>query len=119
MKEIKRGEIYYANLYPVKGSEQGGIRPVLILQNDKGNEYSHTTIVTSITCKRKRNLPTHIFIKSKGLKKKSVVMLEQIRTIDKSRLIRYVGKLDNKTMNKINQAINISLGMENDFYERK
>ena len=119
MKEIKRGEIYYANLYPVKGSEQGGIRPVLILQNDKGNEYSHTTIVASITCRRKRNLPTHIVIKTKGLKKKSLVMLEQIRTIDKSRLIRYVGKLDNETMDKISYAISISLGMEKGSYERK
>lgn len=119
MKEIERGEIYYANLYPVKGSEQGGIRPVLILQNDKGNQYSHTTIVASITCRRKRNLPTHIVIKTKVLKKKSLVMLEQIRTIDKSRLIRYVGKLDSKTMEKIDCAINVSLGMENDVYERK
>lgn len=99
MKEIKRNDIYYAELNPVVGSEQGGLRPVLILQNDTGNKYSPTTIVAAITSRQsKSRLPTHVNITADGLAKDSVVLLEQIRTIDKSRLTEYVGRLDKQTM---------------------
>lgn len=112
MKEIKRGEIYYANLCPVIGSEQGGIRPVIILQNDMGNHYSPTTIVAAITGKKgKTDIPTHVIINIKGLKTKSVVLLEQIRTIDKSRIMEYIGVLDIGTMKHIERAILISFGI--------
>lgn len=113
MKEIKRGEIYYANLCPVIGSEQGGIRPVIILQNDVGNKYSPTTIVAAITSRKtKSKLPTHVPILSKSLNRKSTVLLEQIRTIDKSRLTEYIGKADVQTMRAIDRAIVISFGIE-------
>lgn len=112
MKEFKRGEIYYANLCPVVGSEQGGIRPVLILQNDKGNKYSPTTIVAAITGRQKGNIPTHISIEADGLDKKSTVLLEQIRTIDKSRLTKYIGMADKETMHAVDRAIVISFGIE-------
>ena len=108
-KNIKRGEIYYADLSPVVGSEQGGIRPVLILQNDKGNCYSTTTIITAITSRRTKNLlPTHIKLLHPKLRYGSTVMLEQIRTIDKSRLLGYIGKVDEGTMKKIDRAVKIS-----------
>ena len=109
MYEVRKGEIYYADLSPVVGSEQGGIRPVVILQNDKGNYYSPTTIVAAVTSRRKKKyLPTHIEIKNPNLKRKSVVMLEQVRTIDKSRLLGYIGKVDDNTMQKIDEAVKIS-----------
>ncbi len=112
MKEIKRNEIYYADLNPVKGSEQGGIRPVLVIQNDTGNKHSPTTIVAAITSKEeKAKLPTHVEVGSCGVERKSLALLEQIRTIDKSRLIKYVGELDGATVKEINEAISISLGL--------
>ena len=111
MREVKKGEMYYADLSPVVGSEQGGIRPVIILQNDKGNRYSPTTIIASVTSrKKKKHLPTHIKIPNS--KRKSVVMLEQVRTIDKSRLLEYIGKLDNGTMQKIDNAVKISFDID-------
>ena len=113
MKQIKRGEIYYANLCPIVGSEQGGIRPVVILQNNKGNLHSRTTIVAAITGELdKPNLPTHVIFKTDRMKKKSVVLLEQIRTIDKSRLGRFVGTMEDKTMKRIDKAILISFGID-------
>lgn len=113
MREIKRGEIYYANLQPVLGSEQGGVRPVIILQNDKGNKFSPTTIIAAITARRgKTQLPTHVTIVVKGLSRKSIVLLEQIRTIDKNRIKDYVGVIDAATMALIEEAIVISLGIE-------
>lgn len=112
MEQIKRGEIYYANLCPVVGSEQGGIRPVVILQNDKGNLYSSTTIVAAITGELdKPNLPTHVIFKAACIQKESIALLEQIRTIDKSRLGRFVGTMDDKTMKRIDKAILISFGL--------
>lgn len=112
MKEIKRNEIYYADLNPVKGSEQGGIRPVLVIQNDTGNKHSPTTIVAAITSKEeKAKLPTHVEVGNCGVERKSLALLEQIRTIDKSRLIKYVGELDGATVKEINEAIGISLGL--------
>ena len=112
MKEIKRNEIYYADLNPVKGSEQGGIRPVLVIQNDTGNKHSPTTIVAAITSKEeKAKLPTHVEVINCGVERKSLALLEQIRTIDKSRLIKYVGELDGATVKEINEAIGISLGL--------
>jgi len=117
MEQIKRGEIYYANLCPIVGSEQGGIRPVVILQNDKGNLHSQTTIVAAITGELdKPNLPTHVIFKEEGMKKKSMVLLEQIRTIDKSRLGRFVGTMDHRTMKRVDRAILISFGL--DYLER-
>ena len=112
MKDIKRNEIYYADLNPVIGSEQGGVRPVLVIQNDRGNKYSPTTIVAAITSRQtKAKLPTHIEINEEVFEKDSVVLLEQIRTVDKSRLKEYVGKLDNRTMDRVNEAISISVGL--------
>lgn len=111
---IKRGDIYYADLSPVIGSEQGGIRPVLIIQNDIGNKYSPTVIATAITSQiNKAKLPTHIEISAKdyGLAKDSVILLEQLRTIDKRRLREKIGHLDDELMEKVNDALNISLGL--------
>ena len=111
--EIKRGQIYYADLSPVIGSEQGGVRPVLIIQNDIGNKYSPTVIIAIITSRQtKANLPTHHWIDTYcGLKVKSMVECEQIRTIDKRRLEKYVGELDEIDMKFINKKIKISLGL--------
>lgn len=112
MKAIKRNEIYYANLNPVQGSEQGGIRPVLVVQNDVGNKHSPTTIVAAITSRKtKARLPTHVDIQVNGMEKNSMVLLEQIRTIDKTRLNEYVGMADKETMDKIDKAIAISFGI--------
>ncbi|MBQ2725104.1 MAG: type II toxin-antitoxin system PemK/MazF family toxin [Clostridia bacterium] len=111
---IKRGDIYYADLSPVVGSEQGGIRPVLIVQNDVGNRYSPTVIAAAITSRMGKNkLPTHIDIYADrvGLAKDSVVLLEQVRTIDKQRLGEKMGHLDAETMNAVDDAISISLGL--------
>ena len=113
--KIKRGQIYIADLDNVIGSEQGGTRPVLILQNNKGNKYSPTTIVSCITTKtnNKAHLPTHSFVPvSLGLETKSIVMLEQIRAIDKSRIHTYVGKVSPRYMSTIDKKIAISLGMD-------
>lgn len=112
---IRRGEIYYADLSPVVGSEQGGIRPVLIVQNDIGNKYSPTIIAAAVTSKlNKARLPTHIEIPSSvyGLPKDSVILLEQLRTLDKRRLKDRVGLLDPETMEKVNNALKISLGFD-------
>ena len=112
---IKRGDIYYADLSPVVGSEQGGVRPVLILQNDVGNRYSPTVIAAAITSRMgKTKLPTHIDIYADrvGLQKDSVILLEQMRTIDKQRLGEKMGHLDNETMAAVNNAITISLGLD-------
>lgn len=111
---VKRGDIYYADLSPVIGSEQGGIRPVLIVQNDVGNKFSPTVIAAAITSQRdKTNLPTHIKVEANGcgLSKDSIVLLEQVRTIDKKRLKEKMGSLPNSAMNKINEALSVSFGL--------
>ncbi len=113
---IKRGEIYYADLSPVIGSEQGGIRPVLIIQNDVGNKFSPTVIAAAITSKNEKSrLPTHIQLGSEGcgLSKDSVVLLEQIRTIDKKRLKEKMGRLDDGLMNQIDRGLFVSFGLDN------
>ena len=113
---IKRGDMFYADLSPVVGSEQGGIRPVIIIQNDIGNKHSPTVIAAAITSQTGKNkLPTHIEItsQSSGLKADSIVLTEQIRTIDKSRLKEKIGHIDdNIVMNKINNALGVSFGLE-------
>ena len=110
---IKRGEIYYADLSPVIGSEQSGVRPVLIVQNDIGNKFSPTIIAIAITSRQKVKLPTHIEIEGTkyGLDKDSVILAEQIRTLDKKRLREKVGKVDNEIMEKVKKAIEISFGI--------
>ena len=111
---IKRGDIYYADLSPVVGSEQGGIRPVLIIQNDVGNHYSPTVIAAAITSRRDKNkLPTHIPIEARdcGLQKDSVVLLEQVRTLDKRRLREKMGSVNLQSMREINQALSVSFGL--------
>ena len=112
---VRRGDIYYADLSPVVGSEQGGMRPVLIVQNDVGNKYSPTVIAAAITSKTsKSKLPTHIevYADKYGLAKDSVILLEQIRTIDKTRLKEKMGHLDDYVMNQVNDAITVSFGLE-------
>lgn len=113
---VKRGELYYADLSPVVGSEQGGIRPILVVQNDIGNKYSPTIIAAAITSQmNKTKLPTHIPLPQAdfGLPKDSVVLLEQIRTLDKRRLKEKIGELPKNIMDKVNEGLLISLG----FYE--
>lgn len=114
MSIVKRGDIFYADLSPVIGSEQGGMRPVLIVQNDTGNKHSPTVIAAAITSQTgKARLPTHIELnaQSVGLSRNSVILLEQIRTIDKSRLRERMGKLDDTTMTKVDNAIAVSFGL--------
>ncbi len=111
---VKRGDIYYADLSPVIGSEQGGVRPVLIVQNDVGNKFSPTVIAAAITSQQdKTKLPTHIPVSSQncGLAKDSIVLLEQIRTLDKQRLKEHMGHLDDGSMGKIDEALSISFGL--------
>ena len=110
---VKRGDIYYADLSPVVGSEQSGVRPILVIQNDIGNKYSPTIIGVPITSKTKVKMPTHIEIHGNnyGLDKDSVILAEQIRTLDKSRLKDRVGRLDKKTLDKVKRAIEISCGL--------
>ena len=111
---IRRGDIYYADLSPVVGSEQGGIRPVLIVQNDVGNKYSPTVIAAAITSQRdKTKLPTHIRVDAgqSGLAKDSIVLLEQIRTIDKQRLKERMGNLPENDMDRIDKALSVSFGL--------
>ena len=111
---IKRGDIYYADLSPVVGSEQGGTRPVLIIQNDMGNKHSPTVIAAAITSQmNKAKLPTHIELigPTVGLTKDSIVLLEQIRTIDKKRLREHMGRLDSEMMGKVDNAIAVSFGL--------
>ena len=116
--EVKRGELYYADLSPVVGSEQGGIRPVLVVQNDTGNKYSPTVTAAAVTSKiHKAKLPTHIELPlGYGLQKDSVILLEQIRTIDKKRLMSRIGELPPATMSRVNRAILISLGFDGNTY---
>ena len=112
---IKRGDIYYADLSPVVGSEQGGVRPVLIVQNDIGNKYSPTVIAAAITSQQfKTKLPTHISVDAAvcGLSKDSVVLLEQIRTLDKQRLKEKMGNLPETDMSRINDALSVSIGLD-------
>lgn len=110
--KLSRGEIYYAELDPVIGSEQGGIRPVLVIQNDVGNWYSSTTIVAALTSKQKCSLPIHLLLEDRlGLTPGSVVLLEQIRTIDKSRLRGYMGQLDQAIMRLVDVCLSQSLGL--------
>ena len=111
---IKRGDIFYADLRPVIGSEQGGVRPVLIIQNDTGNKHSPTVICAAITSKmNKAKLPTHVEIKNSQseLERDSVVLLEQIRTIDKRRLQEKIATLDEESMERVKKALEISLGL--------
>jgi mRNA interferase MazF len=113
---IKRGDLYYADLSPVIGSEQGGVRPVLIVQNDIGNKYSPTVIATAITSQlNKTKLPTHIELGGAeffGLAKDSVVLAEQVRTIDKKRLKEKIGHLDDGLMKRVNEALGVSFGIK-------
>ena len=111
---VERGDIYYADLSPVIGSEQGGLRPVVIVQNDVGNKHSPTVIAAAITSKTsKAKLPTHIevYAENHGLSKDSVILLEQVRTIDKQRLKEKMGHLEDELMEKVNNAINVSFGL--------
>ena len=121
MNNIRRGDIYYADLSPVVGSEQGGLRPVLIIQNDVGNRYSPTVIAAAITSRMsKSRLPTHIDIYAEraGLAKDSVVLLEQVRTLDKKRLKERMGHLDDGVMQEVNSAIAVSFGIQTATDER-
>jgi mRNA interferase MazF len=111
---IQKGDIYYADLRPVIGSEQGGIRPVLVIQNDMGNRYSPTVIVAAITSQTgKHKLPTHIPLEDSkfGLRKDSIILLEQVRTIDRSRLKEYIGRVDNLLLGQVDRALAVSFGM--------
>ena len=111
---IKRGDMFYADLSPVIGSEQGGVRPVLVIQNNIGNKYSPTVIIAAITSQiNKAKLPTHMELNSKqyGLSKDSVILLEQIRTIDKQRLKEKIGHLDEELMERVDEALGISFGL--------
>ena len=114
MAKVKRGDVFYAELDPVIGSEQGGVRPVLIVQNDVGNQHSPTTIVAAITGQlSKAKLPTHVDLagRENGLAKNSVVLVEQVRTIDKTRLKEYICTLDKQIMEQVDQALLISMGL--------
>ncbi|HZH58936.1 type II toxin-antitoxin system endoribonuclease NdoA [Metabacillus halosaccharovorans] len=111
---VKRGDVYFADLSPVVGSEQGGVRPVLIIQNDIGNRFSPTVIIAAITAQiQKAKLPTHVEIDAKryGFERDSVILLEQIRTIDKQRLTDKITHLDDEMMDKVDEALQISLGL--------
>ena len=111
---VHRGDIYYADLSPVVGSEQGGVRPVLIIQNDVGNKFSPTVIAAAITRQKdKANLPTHIAVDAQdsGLMKDSIILLEQVRTLDKHRLREKMGRLDPDSMGRVDQALSVSFGL--------
>ena len=113
---IKKGDLYFADLSPVTGSEQGGVRPVLVVQNDVGNKFSPTIIVAAITSrKNKADLPTHVSIEAdgNGPSKNSVVLLEQLRTIDKRRLKERIGTIDKKRLPEVDEALSVSLGIDN------
>ena len=110
---MKRGDVYYADLSGSLGSEQGGVRPVVIVQNDKGNRHSHTVIAAPISTKlSKPPIPTHVLIPENTLERSSMILLEQLRTLDKQRLGQWVCTLDQKTMQYVNEAIKISLNLE-------
>lgn len=109
--KILRGDLYYANLNPVRGSEQGGIRPVLIIQNNLGNRYGNTVVIAPISTKQPK-LPTHVKInQTDKIRQDSIILLEQIRVIDKTRLRQFLGRLDSKKMEKVNRSINIELNL--------
>jgi len=115
MPQYHRGDIFFADLSPVRGSEQGGGRPVLIVQNDLANRHSPTVIVAVFTSKLTKNdLPTHVMVhpESSGLRRTSLVLAEQLRTLDKSRLGRYIGRLDKELMEEVDQALQVSLALE-------
>lgn len=107
--EVKKGQIFLADLNPVQGSEQGGVRPVVVIQNNIGNKFSPTVIVAAITGKLKKDIPTHVKLNSLGLTKESTVLLEQIRTIDKSRLIERIGKTTDEELKIIEEALRVSV----------
>lgn len=112
---VKRGDIYYADLSPVVGSEQGGVRPVLIVQNDTGNRYSPTVIAAAITSRQDKNrLPTHISVRADrcGLAKNSIILTEQIRTLDKRRLRERAGRIPEDDMRRVDEALGVSMGLE-------
>lgn len=112
--QVKKGDLYFADLSPVIGSEQGGVRPVLVVQNNVGNRYSPTIIVAAVTSrKNKADLPTHVEIPAEGngLSKNSVVLLEQLRTIDKKRLKERIGTIDEKRLPDVDEALGVSLGI--------
>jgi mRNA interferase MazF len=113
-RKIKRGDIYYADLNPVIGSEQGNLRPVLVVQNDVGNEHSPTIVIVPITCNLRKNpLPTHVMIpRSCGLDTDSLILVEQIRTVDRSRFTEYVGRINQCINVKVNNALAICVGMK-------
>lgn len=114
VRRVEKGEIYYADLSPIKGSEQGGVRPVLVIQNNIGNRFSPTTIICVLTSRvNKKDVPTHVYLgKRFGLEKESVALLEQIRTVDKNRLQRKIGTVDDLyVMNQIDSAIQTSFGL--------
>ena len=111
---IKRGDIFYADLDPVVGSEQGGVRPVLVVQNNVGNKHSSTVVVVPISSVRKKDLPVHIQIRYSGVPRNSTVLAEQIRTIDRRRLQKYVGSLDREFMKEIDRILKISIGVKFD-----
>lgn len=109
---VRRGDVYYADLSPVVGSEQGGVRPVVVVQNDKGNKYSKTVIIAPISKKMsKPPIPTHVIFSDTSLSYVSMILCEQLRTIDKKRLGQWICTLDDKTVEKINQAIRVSLNI--------
>ena len=109
MKSVKRGELYYAQLPINVGSEQSGKRPVVIIQNDKGNEHSPTTIVALITSQKKKYLPTHVAVCNRALPYNSTIMAEHVRTIDKSRLGKIIGRISNEEMNCLDEALKVSM----------
>ena len=114
---IKRGDVYWADLQPTVGSEQGGVRPVMILQNDRGNYFSSTVIIAPMTVRTgKHNLPIHatVYAGEAGIERKSVVLLEQIRTLDKRRLREHMGRLDEAQMQRVDNAIAVSFGLHTD-----
>ena len=116
---IKKGDLYFADLSPVTGSEQGGIRPVPVVQNDVGNKYSPTIIVAAVTSRRnKADLPTHVEIAAdgNGLSKNSVILLEQLRTIDKTRLKERIGTIDRNRLPEVNEALSVSLGIDSNSF---
>ena len=111
---VKKGDLYFADLSPVIGSEQGGVRPVLVVQNNVGNKHSPTIVVVPISFVRKKDLPVHIQIRCSGLPKNSTVLAEQIRTIDRCRLRKYVGSLEREFMKEIDRILKISIGVNFD-----
>ena len=112
MGQIRRGDIFYANLEPVVGSEQGGVRPVVVIQNNTGNQFSSTVIVAAITARKKVRMPTHVQVNGIALlKQDSVVLLEQIRTLDRKRFLKYIGRITPMTQRKIDKALAISVGI--------